>query len=252
MRRLLSETVDRLKAKFGKEAVTSKFIEGDAKRSILETAASWHASLLIMSASAEWSNEQWFTEVTRGVIAEAPCSVELLRPVSTLSIENKKAAKEKDILDESRYLLALTNKPNALSAVESVANRPWPDNCRFQILGVVQTLKQPAHPRFFKAAEITDFAKKQHEEEIKQTEQLVKQAAEKLAKFGKDKVTYHVLTGNARNEILQIAQDWPADMIILGAHDKDHSIAEHYFGSTAAAVVTNATCSVELVKGKLV
>ena len=61
-------------------------------------------------------------------------------------------------------------------------------------------------------------------------------------------MTYHVLEGNVRSLILQIAQDWPADLIVLGAHGQDKSIMEHFLGSVARAVVGNAMCSVEIIR----
>ena len=78
---------------------------------------------------------------------------------------------------------------------------------------------------------------------------MVKEVAQKLEdKFGKGKVTFHVLEGNVRSLILQMAQDWPADLIVIGAHGQDKSILEHFLGSVARAVVSNAMCSVEIVR----
>jgi hypothetical protein len=37
-------------------------------------------------------------------------------------------------------------------------------------------------------------------------------------------------------------------MIFLGSHEQDDNVMEKLFGSTAAAVMWNAPCSVEVVK----
>ncbi len=83
-------------------------------------------------------------------------------------------------------------------------------------------------------------------------EKLLKDNADLIqSKLPKSKVTYHVLEGNVRSLILQLAQDWPADMIIMGAHDRDKDALEHLLGSVAQAVINNAECSVELVRSKV-
>ncbi|CAN5481330.1 hypothetical protein BH11CYA1_BH11CYA1_49290 [soil metagenome] len=117
------------------------------------------------------------------------------------------------------------------------------------MLSVVAEPKSVFHSRFFEDPKIGAAKQKLYELQKQNLENLVKDAGTKLeAKFCKDKVTYHVLEGNIASLILQIAQDWNADMILLGAHDRDLNVVEHFLGSVAQRVVSNADCSIEIVR----
>jgi nucleotide-binding universal stress UspA family protein len=105
------------------------------------------------------------------------------------------------------------------------------------------------HQKLLKNKDFQEYAQKTFAAAQANAEKIVNAAAEKLkSKFADDKVTAHVMEGSPRTLILQVAQDWPADMIIIGSHEEDESVLEKLFGSTAAAVMWNATCSVEVVK----
>ncbi|MGD1016077.1 MAG: universal stress protein [Roseiarcus sp.] len=55
-----------------------------------------------------------------------------------------------------------------------------------------------------------------------------------------------VRIGGVYPELLAEAEEWPADLIIVGAHKR--SMATYLLGSTAAAIVRHASCTVMVVR----
>lgn len=55
-----------------------------------------------------------------------------------------------------------------------------------------------------------------------------------------------VRIGGVYPELLAEATQWPADLIIVGAHKR--SMATYLLGSTAAAIVRHASCTVMVVR----
>lgn len=60
---------------------------------------------------------------------------------------------------------------------------------------------------------------------------------------------YQYRIGNPGVEICQVAQQWNADLVILGRHDQP-AIAEFFTGSVSNYVIHHANCSVLVVKNQ--
>lgn len=248
IQKVLAETKEQVAQKFGADKVQTVLQEGPAADMILREAKDWGADMIIMGAHGTSGYDQGLGSVTMAVINHAPCSVQVLNYVTEEAIDIKEKEHVPDE-DERRFLLAVNDSPNGRAVLDEVLSREWPADARFQVLSVVQEPKGLAHSKYFKAAQIDEEHKKMYAAQKARAERLVADYAEKLdAKFGKGKVPHHVLEGNVRSLILQVAQDRGADMIMLGAHDRDKSILEHFLGSVARAVVENADCSVEIVR----
>jgi nucleotide-binding universal stress UspA family protein len=77
-------------------------------------------------------------------------------------------------------------------------------------------------------------------------ESLLSQATEKLRSAG-FKVTSFVEEGDAREVILNQAESWNADLIIVGSHGRT-GLDRFLIGSVSEAVARHAQCSVEIVR----
>ncbi len=246
--KILREGADKLKAKFGTDKVIEEFYEGMAVDHILDRAQSWKADLIVIGAHGTGGyNDGSLGSICLKVMTHAPCSLRIVQALSSASLEKKLSAHKS--LVTSRLLLGIDHSIRSKLIVDSVLSRPWAQDTTVQVLTVIEERLVADRSRFFHAPEISQGKKVIYAAEKTEAEKMVKEVAEKLDnKFGKGKVTSHVLEGNARSLILQIAQDWPADLIVLGAHGQDKSIMEHFLGSVARAVVENAMCSVEIIR----
>jgi len=63
----------------------------------------------------------------------------------------------------------------------------------------------------------------------------------------RERVSAGVRIGGVYPEVLGEAEDWHADMIVVGAYPP--SMASQLLGSTAAAISSHAKCSVTIVRG---
>ena len=58
-----------------------------------------------------------------------------------------------------------------------------------------------------------------------------------------------VRIGDARDQIIAYAAEWPADLIVLGSHGR-RGFDWFLLGSVSEGVVRHAPCSVEVVRGR--
>jgi nucleotide-binding universal stress UspA family protein len=79
-----------------------------------------------------------------------------------------------------------------------------------------------------------------------QAREAVSSAERVLASAGL-KATGEVLSGNAKQVILEEAQRWAADLIVVGSHGR-RGFRRFLLGSVSEAVAMNAHCSVVVVR----
>lgn len=83
-------------------------------------------------------------------------------------------------------------------------------------------------------------------------EQIKNEALAKLSeiidKFNipKDRIKKHIASGSPKDEILRLANDIKADLIVIASHQP--GIMTYLLGSNAAAIVRHAECSVLVVR----
>ncbi len=142
-------------------------------------------------------------------------------------------------------LLAMDDSPHSDAALQAVLARPWPEGSSFYVLSVVE----PFHPEY--AGWHTSYvplALEAQKELVDSTKRLVESSARLLEeRFGRDNVRFEVLEGYIKDKILELAREWPADLIVLGSHGR-RGFTRFLLGSVSEAVVSHSPCSVEIVK----
>jgi len=145
-----------------------------------------------------------------------------------------------------KILLAVDGSEFSQSAVEEIIRRPWPSGTEVRVLSVAHPL--PYIP-FLDPAFISPAA---HFDSVKQEEERASREAEKAAKEIREKapdlkVTAEGLEGSPKKVILDAAEHWGADLIVLGSHGYG-AVKGFLLGSVSHAVVLHAPCSVEIVR----
>jgi len=145
-----------------------------------------------------------------------------------------------------KILLAIDGSPCSDAAVEEVARRPWPQGSMVKVLTAVEiTPPIPITPEAW-ALPGTYF------EELdaalrKQGQNIANHAIQKLKAnktLSADAVLIH---GSPRPTILDEAEHWGADLIVMGSHGYG-ALKRFLLGSVSQAVVSHAKCSVEVVR----
>jgi nucleotide-binding universal stress UspA family protein len=143
-----------------------------------------------------------------------------------------------------RILLAIDGSPCSDRAVEGIAMRPWPEGSQVQVLSVVHT-RVPAlpDPELMIAAAHVEAAAADRE----RAPARVRRAVEGLAGTSGVSVASKILEGHPVDAILDEAEQWRADLIVLGSHGFG-PVKRRLLGSVSQAIALHAPCSVEIVR----
>ena len=145
-----------------------------------------------------------------------------------------------------KILLAVDGSPCSDAAVEEVARRPWPEGSTIKVLTAYE-LPAPPTPEtwalpldYFKDLDVA--LQKQARNAVDRALQTLKSKLDKSISL--DAV---LLPGPPRTLILDEAESWGADLIVLGSHGY-RAWERLLLGSVSQAVVSHAKCSVEVVR----
>lgn len=145
-----------------------------------------------------------------------------------------------------KILLAVDGSPCSDVAVEEIANRPWPNGSMVKVLNSFEIPLPPTPEAWALPANYFDEIDQALR---KQSQSIVDRAAEKLgARLDKTiEVVRQAVPGPPRAVILDEAESWGADLIVIGSHGYGR-LERLLLGSVSQSVVTHAKCSVEVVR----
>jgi nucleotide-binding universal stress UspA family protein len=147
-----------------------------------------------------------------------------------------------------KILLATDGSDCSKAAVNSVAERPWPEGSEVRIVSAMEIPFAPTTETWV----LPDSYYKELEKVAKeQAEAAVKYAVERIesGKASGLEIITKIIGGSAREVILDEAERWGADLIVLGSHGYS-GWQRFLLGSVSHAVATHAHCSVEIVRQK--
>ena len=141
-----------------------------------------------------------------------------------------------------KILLAVDGSPHSQDAVDEIARRPWPPEVTIRVLSVIQPYTPPATEFVLAGATLEDMRRQQTSE----AEGLIARAAATVKAASVTTETV-VREGDPRSAIVDEAEEWGADLIVIGSHGRT-GLKRWLLGSVAQAVVGHAPCSVEVVR----
>ena len=142
-----------------------------------------------------------------------------------------------------RILLALDDSRFSQAAIETVIEQARPQDTDVRILHVVES------PPLLVAREMGGYEPALEtalESQKQNAEALVMKAAELLRARGL-KVAATLEVGDAKSKILDVAEEWRADLIVVGSHGR-RGFERFLMGSVSDAVARHAKCSVQIVR----
>jgi nucleotide-binding universal stress UspA family protein len=120
------------------------------------------------------------------------------------------------------------------------------ENTEIEILSVVETVERPTDPYGAPSEYIHDL----NASALKRAKDMVDQTAEDIRAHFPDlgtQLTKKVVKGKPEKEIVEEAENWGADLIIMGSHGYGFW-RRSLLGSVSESVVHHAPCSVLVVK----
>jgi len=148
---------------------------------------------------------------------------------------------------QMKILLAVDSSPYSAEAVRAVTRQPWPIGTKIRVLSAVGNLgPPPMDPFMFDAGGSLDQLQQQR---TKAANQLTQRVAHSLRASGLRTETV-VREGDPRSAIVDEAENWKANLIVLGSHGYT-GIKKWLLGSVAQSVVSHAPCSVEVIRRRV-
>jgi nucleotide-binding universal stress UspA family protein len=145
-----------------------------------------------------------------------------------------------------KILLAVDGSEFSNAAAVSVARRPWPADSEVKIISVME-LFQPYLTEMWAVSDefwedMDKSAKAQARNAIDQAKAIFQAAEQSHLQISED-----IAKGNPRSVILDEAEAWGADLIVLGSHGYT-GLKRVLLGSVSQAIAAHAKCSVEIVR----
>jgi nucleotide-binding universal stress UspA family protein len=217
--------------------VTTEILQGQQQEVILALAEEWGAEL-IMLGSRGLSGVRRFLlgSVSSAVATHARCSVEVVRVDESHPVRQS----------QMKILLAVDGSRGSEAAVSEVAGRPWPTNSTVKIISVAES-PQPLSPASW--ALPRDYYEQWEQSLTAQAHGAVEQAVARFQQTAGHNlaIVSEVIPGGAREVILDEADKWGADLIVLGSRGLG-GVARLLLGSVSSAALAHARCSVEIAR----
>jgi nucleotide-binding universal stress UspA family protein len=214
--------------------VRMQVIEQDPVDAIVNTAASWPADLIVMGTHARAGFERLLLgSVAEKVLRKAPCPV--------LTVPSRVLAPTQEV-SFGRILGAIDFSPASLRALDYAVSLAAPDGPGLTALHVVELFAEGGGMRDELMLDTPDFRAR-----------LIAFAHERLHAAipeearGRCPIAEQVTMGKAYREILRLAADERADLIVLGVQGRTAADLL-LFGSTTQHVVRQAECPVLTIR----
>jgi nucleotide-binding universal stress UspA family protein len=144
-----------------------------------------------------------------------------------------------------KILLAVDGSRCSNAAVASVAARPWPEGSEIKLLAVTELHLAPQPGSWFVPdshyLKLLDEMQTQARAALEQAEAKLRAAHPALT------ITAEIVNGIAKEMIVQAAEQWPADLLVLGSHGHG-AVVRFLLGSVSLAVASHVPCSVEIIR----
>ena len=144
-----------------------------------------------------------------------------------------------------KILLAVDGSESGLVAAEEAARIPWPEG---SVLRIISVADSPIPVREWTAPLTGSY----EEWERMFEERSAQSAARAMARFGEIagseiEARTKTIKGDPKVVILDEAENWGADLIIVGTHGYN-ALERLWIGSVSRAVATHAKCSVQIAR----
>jgi nucleotide-binding universal stress UspA family protein len=234
-REFAAKAVDRVQSMFPDWEVHAESIAGTPAKELLQRADEWKSDLILVGSQGRSAVGRFFLgSVSKKLAIESRSSVRVVR---------RTLEKAEDV--PTRVMIGVDGSPGAGRAVRAVGERVWPAGTELKIVtvddGFSPTKIADIHPG--RAELITG----DNEGEAVKARVMLERAVVELSAIGL-KVSAEIKEGVPLNTMIVEAQTWEADSIFVGARGFDHADDKWGLGSVSTGLVTNAPCTVEIVR----
>jgi nucleotide-binding universal stress UspA family protein len=202
--------------------------------SLVRRAEQWRADLVIVGTHGRSAlGRMVMGSVSQSVVHHSPCSVRVGR-------SRAEPAQDRRLDDPTRIILGTDGSVDSAFAIEALRARVWPTGTEVHVVTAVDLQLVASDFEGWSAAD-ADGRLLSH---------VARRRANAVVRELRDDglaAEPFVVEGDPKHVLLEHAQTWDADCIMLGA--RGHTRRERFLlGSVSAAVVARAHCTVEIVR----
>lgn len=190
--------------------VRTRVLEGSPSRELLREAERWQPDIIVVGSQGRLALGRFFLgSVSKALATKARCSV--------------RVGRREDVKGDGaplRIIVGVDGSPGAAQAVRAVATRAWPAGTEVRLI-VVEDGSSPT--------------------------EIAEGARALLLREGLN-ASVELREGDPRHVLIDEARSWAADSIFVGSHGLGDVDEGSGLGSVSAALVTDAPCSVEVIR----
>ncbi len=143
-----------------------------------------------------------------------------------------------------KVLIAVEDATFGEALADFVVKHQWPPSTDFKVVHVLE----PIGIEHLSDVSYLPFLEDVSREAEKVSAALIRHVGLKIRDaFKTTHVEEEVVKGKAREKLLEIAESWPADLVIVGSHGRS-GVNRFLLGSVSDAVVSHAPCSVIVIR----
>ena len=211
----------RVKSLFPEWEVNAEYLAGDPADALVERATYWGADLIVVGSRGRSAlGRLVLGSVSRKVVTEASCSVRVARAIGN----------EDD--QTVRIIIGVDGSSCAKAAVDVVAARSWPVGAEARLVTATKPFHMYGETPAMQKSRVRGFQDA---------------AIAELSETGLA-VSSKMIEGDPKRVLIDEADTWGADCIFIGSRGLSGAMQRFFLGSVSTGVVTDASCSVEVVR----
>jgi len=214
--------------------VRSEVFSGSPAWVLIDAADNFNADLIVVGSKGRSAIGRLFLgSVSKKVATDARCSVRVVR-----------AGFKKDKNAPPRIIIGVDGSPAAEQAIYAVGQRVWQDGTEVRFVAVDDAASPASIALLPQASAMINSYFQTRKSRVTA---MLEWATEEFKNIGL-KTSILREKGDPKTVLLAEAEKWNADSIFVGTRDIKSAFERFRLGSVSTAVVTNANCSVEIVR----
>ncbi len=216
--------------------IESRATYGSAAWAVLDIAAEYDPDLIVVGSQGLSALSRLFLgSVALKVAAESQRSVRIARGRNQV---------EPSII---RVIVGFDGSDGSNLAASAAAARNWPAGTEIRLIAASDPISPSVIGQF--AQPIKEFVEETAAGEYDMIKKLAEPALELFRKAGHN-IRLDIIPGSPKSVLVSEAEEWNADSIFVGATAMQSALERFLIGSTAAAIASRASCTVEIVRLK--
>ena len=233
--RLAAQAGERVRSLVPEWTVRAEALAGAPAQELIQKADEWKPDLIVVGSQGRSALGRLILgSVSKTVATDSRCSVRVAR----------RAIEKSDDM-AVRIIVGVDGSPTAERAVRAVGMRVWREGTEIRLISVDNGASPTRIASILPTA--AAMIASDNEESAAKARQMIEWAKEELRAIGLN-VSTEIIKGEPLRVLIEEARKWEADSIFVGSRGFSGTLERWRLGSVSTGLVTNAPCSVEVVR----